>query len=140
MYLMTDFLTGYVVRAGAGLAGDPGLKASRHSTGGAVSIFETSIGAGPPLHVHDREDECFYVLDGALSVRCGDDAFDAAAGSFVFLRRGRPHRFWAAGLSARLLIAVPGGIEDYFAEINAAPGDDERVRIGERYGIRVVRG
>jgi mannose-6-phosphate isomerase-like protein (cupin superfamily) len=141
MYLMTDFLTGFVVRAGAGLAGDSGLKASRHSTGGALSVFETSIGAGPPLHVHDREDECFYVLEGALSVRCGDDAFDAASGSFVFLPRGRPHRFWAAGGSARLLlIAVPGGIEDYFAEINAASSDDERVRIGERYGIRVVPG
>jgi len=97
MYLMTDLLTGYVVPASAGLAGDPGLKASRHSTGGAVSVFETSIGAGPPLHVHDREDECFYVLDGELSIRCGDDAFAAVAGSLLFLPRGRLHRFWAAG-------------------------------------------
>jgi mannose-6-phosphate isomerase-like protein (cupin superfamily) len=141
MYLMTDFLTGYVVPAGAGLAGDPGLKASGHSTGGALSVFETTIDAGPPFHVHDREDECFYVLDGELSIRCGEDAFDAAAGSFVFLPRGRPHRFWAAGTSVRLLlIAVPGGVEDYFAEINAASSDDERWRIGERYGIRVVPG
>ena len=141
MYLMTEFLTGNVVPAGAGLAGGPGMKASRHSTDGALSVFETSIGAGPPVHVHDREDECFYVLDGELSICCGADAFDAAAGSFVFLPRGRPHRFWAAGPPARvLLIAVPGGIEDYFAEINAASSDDERVRIGERYGIRVVPG
>jgi mannose-6-phosphate isomerase-like protein (cupin superfamily) len=92
MYPMTDFLTGYVIPGGAGLAGDPGLKPSRHSTGGALSVFETSIGAGPPLHVHDREDECLYVLDGELSIRCGGDAFDAGAGSFVFLPRGRPHR------------------------------------------------
>jgi mannose-6-phosphate isomerase-like protein (cupin superfamily) len=139
IYPVTDFLTGYVVSAGAGLAGDPGLKASQHSTGGALSVFETSIGAGPPLHVQDREDECFYVLDGELSIRCGDDAFDAAAGSFVFFPRGRPHRCWAAGPPARLLlIAVPGGIEEYFAEINAAPDDAARRRIGERYRIRVV--
>jgi mannose-6-phosphate isomerase-like protein (cupin superfamily) len=138
---VTTFLTGYVRSAGAGLAGDPGLKASRHSTGGALSVFETSIDAGPPLHVHDRDDECFYVLDGALTVRCGDEIFDAATGSFVFLPRGRPHRFWTAGPAARLLlIAVPGGIEDYFREINAASGDDELTRIGERYGIRVVPG
>jgi hypothetical protein len=110
---VTDFLTGNVVSADAGLAGDPGLKASRHSTGGALSVFETSVGAGPPLHVHDREDECFYLL----------------------------HRFWAPGPSARLLlIAVPAGIEDYFAQINAAPDDAARRRIGERYGIRVVPG
>ncbi len=40
IFPVTDFLTGYVVSAGAGLAGDPGLKASQHSTGGALS-FET---------------------------------------------------------------------------------------------------
>ena len=44
-----------------------------------------TVEAGPPLHVHDREDECFYVLDGELSIRCGSDVFDAPAGSFVFL-------------------------------------------------------
>jgi mannose-6-phosphate isomerase-like protein (cupin superfamily) len=130
-----------VVSVSDGLAGDPGLQASRQSTGGALSVFETTIGAGPPLHVHDRDDECFYALDGALSVRCGDEVFDAGAGSFVFLPRGRPHRFRAAGPAARLLlIAVPAGIEDYFREINAASSDDERTRIGDRYGIRVVSG
>ena len=136
---MTDFLAGYALSPGAGLAGDPGLKASRHATGGALSVFETTIEAGPPLHVHDREDECFYVLDGELSVRCGGDAFDAATGSFVFLPRGRPHRFRAGGLPARLLlIAVPGGIEDYFGQINSAATGEEFHQIGERYAIRVV--
>jgi mannose-6-phosphate isomerase-like protein (cupin superfamily) len=141
MDLVTEFLTGYVVPAGTGVAGVPGLKASRRSTGGALSVFETSIEAGPPLHVHDREDECFYILDGELSVRCGGEVFDAGAGSFVFLPRGRPHRFWAPARPARLLLIVaPGGIEDYFAEINSASTDDERHRIGERFGIRVVTG
>jgi len=136
---MTDFLASYIVPAGTGLTGDPGLKASQQSTGGALSVFEAMIGAGPPLHVHDREDECFYVLDGDVSIRCGSDTFDAPAGSFVFLPRGRPHRFRATGESARLLlIAVPGGIEDYFRQINNAPDDQERDRIGELYGIRVV--
>jgi mannose-6-phosphate isomerase-like protein (cupin superfamily) len=136
---MTDFLAAYVTAAGSGLAGDPGLKASQRSTGGAVSVFETSIGAGPPLHVHEREDECFYVLDGQLSVRCGEDAFEAGTGSFVFLPRGRPHQFWAAGRPARLLlIAVPGGIEAYFQQINSAVSDEERHQVGERFGIRVV--
>ena len=79
------------------------------------------------------------MLDGELSIRCADDAFDAPAGSFVFLPRGRPHRFWARDQSARLLlIAVPGGIEDYFGQINNTPDDSERHRIGELYGIRVV--
>jgi mannose-6-phosphate isomerase-like protein (cupin superfamily) len=136
---MTDFVAGYVVPPGAGVAGDPSLKASQHLTGGALSVFETRIEAGPPLHVHDREDECFYVLDGELSVRCGGGSFDAPAGSFVFLPRGRPHRFWAKDRSAKLLlISVPGGIEDYFRQINNASNDEDRHRIGELYGIRVV--
>jgi mannose-6-phosphate isomerase-like protein (cupin superfamily) len=136
---MTNFLAGYVVPPGAGVADDPSLKASRRSTGGALSVLETTIEAGPPLHVHDREDESFYVLDGELSIRCGSDAFDAPAGSFVFLPRGRPHRFWAMGQPAKLLlIAVPGGIEDYFRQINNASNDKERHQIGEQYRIRVV--
>jgi len=136
---MTDFLAGYVAPPGAGLGGDPGLKASKHSTGGTLSVCETTIAAGPPLHVHDHEDECFYVLDGELSVRCGDDILHAPAGSFVFLPRGRPHRFWATDRPARLLlITVPGGIEDYFGQINNAANDEERHRIGEQHGIRVA--
>jgi mannose-6-phosphate isomerase-like protein (cupin superfamily) len=136
---MTDFLTGYVIPPGTGLAGDPSLKASHRSTGGALSVFETTIEAGPPLHVHDREDECFYVLSGELSIRCGGDAFDAPAGSFVYLPRGRPHRFWASDQPARLLlITVPGGIEDYFRQINNASDDQERHQIGEQYRIRVA--
>jgi mannose-6-phosphate isomerase-like protein (cupin superfamily) len=136
---MTDFLTGYVIPPGTGLAGDPSLKASHRSTGGALSVFETTIEAGPPLHVHDREDECFYVLSGELSIRCGSDAFDAPAGSFAYLPRGRPHRFWASDQPARLLlITVPGGIEDYFRQINNASDDQERHQIGEQYRIRVV--
>lgn len=136
---MSDLSAGYVLPPGAGPTGDPGLKASRRSTGGALSVFETTIGAGPPMHVHDREDECFYVLDGELSVRCGNDTFDAPAGSFVFLPRGRPHQFHAAGPTARLLlITVPGGIEDYFHQINNAATDEQRHEIGEEYSIRVV--
>ena len=76
---MTDFRPDTSVRlALAGPVTIPGLNASRRATGGALSVFETSIDdAGPPLHVHDREDEGFYVLDGDLSVRCGGDVFDA---------------------------------------------------------------
>jgi quercetin dioxygenase-like cupin family protein len=136
---MTDFLAGYVVPPSAGVAGDPGLKASRRSTGGTLSAFETTIEAGPPLHVHDTEDECFYVLDGELSIRCGSDTFSAPAGSFAFLPRGLPHRFQAKEQPARLLlITVPGGIEDYFHQINNASDDKQRHQISEQYGIRVV--
>lgn len=139
---MSDSLPGYVTPPGAGVAGDdPSLKASAPSTAGALTVFETTVEGGPPLHVHDREDESFYVLEGELSVRCGNDTYEAAAGSFVFLPRGRPHRFWSkAGSSKVLLIVVPSGIEDYFREINAARSEGDLRRIQDKYGIRLVPG
>ena len=100
---MTDFPACYVVPPGASLTiGDPGLKASQLSTGGALSVFETSIDAGPPLHVHDREDEC----STCSTANCRSVA--AAKRSrrprqFVFLPRGRPHRFWAADQAGQAL-------------------------------------
>jgi quercetin dioxygenase-like cupin family protein len=131
---------GYATRPGEGASAlDPTLKASRDTTGGALTVYETDVDAGPPLHVHTREDESLYVIEGEISVRCGEETFGAPAGSFVFLPRGIPHRFWSSGPRARvLLLAVPAGIEDYFAEINVAATAEELRRVGERYGIRVV--
>jgi mannose-6-phosphate isomerase-like protein (cupin superfamily) len=115
------------------------MKASGQVTGGALSVFDTQVDTGPPLHVHEHEDESCYVLAGEISVRCGTEVFDAGPGSFVFLPRGRPHRFWAKSGTARLLlIAVPGGVEDYFREINTASTEADFTEVGERYGIRVV--
>ena len=58
----------------------------------------------------------------------------------MFLPRGRPHQFRSVtGRSAGLLlISVPGGIEDYFKQINNAASGAELHRIGELHGIRVV--
>jgi quercetin dioxygenase-like cupin family protein len=79
------------------------------------------------------------VLEGTVTGTCGDEAFEAAPGSFVFLPRGLAHAFRAADGEARLLlIAVPGGIEHYFGEINNATSIAEQERIGARYGIRVI--
>jgi hypothetical protein len=66
--------------------------------------------------------------DGELSIRCGSDTLDAPAGSFMFLPRGRPHRFWAKPAARLLLIAVPGGIEDYFHQINHVLDDPPQRR------------
>ena len=130
MDTVTEFLSSYLVPAGTGLARDPGLKASRWSTGGALSVFETTIAEGPPLHVHDREDECFYVLDGELSVRCAGEAYSAgrAASSSSSPGGARTGSRAPAGPARLLLIVAPAGIEDYFREINSASTDDERHR------------
>ena len=86
-------------------------------TGGRLTVYEILLppDSGPPLHVHEHEDEAFYVLEGGLKVRMGDEEHEALAGSFVFQPRGIPHTFRSSGNGARvLLLVVPSGFEGYF--------------------------
>jgi mannose-6-phosphate isomerase-like protein (cupin superfamily) len=103
--------------------------ATAAQTGGAFSLvhMEVAIGHGPPLHIHRAEDEAFWILEGPLTVRCGDEEFSAGPGSFVFTPRGVPHTFRLEGnLPARLLVLLtPGGGEGFFIEAGrpaAGPG------------------
>jgi mannose-6-phosphate isomerase-like protein (cupin superfamily) len=118
---------------------DPGVKASALSTGGSLTLIESTIEGGPPRHVHSHEDEGFYLLDGSLTVYCGDDVFEAGARSFVFLPRGVPHHFrTSSGPATMLLIVTPGGIEEYFREVRRTSDPVEQDQIGEKYGIHRV--
>ncbi|HEU4630562.1 MAG TPA: quercetin 2,3-dioxygenase [Gemmatimonadaceae bacterium] len=96
------------------------LKATTQSTNGGYGLLESLIrpGASPPLHVHHREDETFWVLEGEVTIRCGDEIFHAPAGSYVFLPRGVPHTFRVEGETpARMLtLLTPGGGEMFFVE------------------------
>src|SRR5258708_718860 len=47
-----------------------------------------------PLHVHHRDDEAWYVLEGILRVKVGEGEVEAGAGSAVFVPRGTPHTYW----------------------------------------------
>ena len=101
------------------------LKATAETTGGAFGLVESWVRAGssPPLHVHRREDESFWVLEGQLRFRCGDEEFAAGPGSFVFLPRDVPHTFIVEGdRDARLLtLLTPGGGERFFVDAGRAP-------------------
>lgn len=130
---------GYMLGPGAGLAGDSSLKASRLSTGGALTLIESHTTGGAGLHVHSREDECFYVVEGSIVVRCGGEVFEAGPRSFVFLPRGIPHD-WdvsSTGPATVLIITVPGGFEDFLREHHAAGAQPAAVKdqIAAKYGI-----
>jgi quercetin dioxygenase-like cupin family protein len=91
--------------------------AEGEDTGGRLTVHEILFppDSGPPLHVHEREDEAFYVIEGGLSVRMGDEEFEASAGSFTFQPRGIPHAFRSSSDGARvLLLVVPSGFENFF--------------------------
>jgi quercetin dioxygenase-like cupin family protein len=74
------------------------VKASGRDINDALSVVEAlcPAGFGPPPHLHHHDDEAFYVLEGQMTVTCGEQTWTAAPGSFVLLPRGIPHAFTVA--------------------------------------------
>jgi mannose-6-phosphate isomerase-like protein (cupin superfamily) len=102
-------------------------KATAEHTSGAYALGEgiAPPGSGPPMHVHHREDEGFYVLEGTLEIACGDERFVASAGTFALLPRGVPHAFRnATSDTARVLcIQSPAGVEGFFEHLSVLAKD-----------------
>lgn len=96
------------------------FKAVGADTNGAYMLLEGTISPqlGPPPHIHHREDEFYYVLEGDFEILDGDRTFIASAGSFVHIPRGTLHRFKNVGATpARLLVFfTPAGMENFFFE------------------------
>ena len=91
------------------------IKATAADTGGQMTIVEVTEppGAEAPLHVHHRDDEGFWILEGEVTFEVGDETIEASAGDFVFGPRDIPHRFTVGDQGCRMLfILLPGGIED----------------------------
>jgi len=97
-----------------------------------------------PLHLHTREDEYSYVLQGRMGALLGDDVVEAGPGDLVHKPRNQWHTFWNAGDEpCRILeIISPAGFEQFFRELsdlggamNADPDEFERLR--GRYGLEM---
>jgi quercetin dioxygenase-like cupin family protein len=91
------------------------LKATAADTDGRMTIVEVTEhpGSEAPLHVHHRDDEAFWILEGEVTFEVGDATIEARAGDYVFAPRDIPHRFTVGDRGCRMLfILVPGGIED----------------------------
>lgn len=129
------------------------IKATAEATGGAYGLVESWIPAGssPPLHVHHREDEAFWVLEGRVRFVCGEREMIAESGSFVFLPRDVPHTFVAEGEGVvhMLTLLTPGGCERYFVDAGRpaegpglpppGPPDVEKLRrVAVLYGSEIV--
>jgi quercetin dioxygenase-like cupin family protein len=91
------------------------IKATAADTGGQMTIIEVTEppGSEAPLHVHHRDDEGFWILEGDVTFEVGDKSIQASAGDYVFGPRDIPHRFTVGDAGCRMLfILVPGGIEE----------------------------
>ncbi len=130
------------------------VKATGAQTAGATTIIEHfgSEGSGTPLHMHAREDEWFYILDGKLQFWVAETAFDATAGAFVYGPRDIPHAFRVASPTAKFLLgAEPAGFENFvralaqpaatltLPPLSDAPADFEKLaRVAAEYGIEIL--
>ncbi len=144
-----------IVEPGAGKLIDIGglgvhFKVSGETTAGGLSVVEHPMEPGrlAPPHVHHREDELSYVLEGTFGVRVGEEVATAGPGSYVYKPKGIPHTFWNAGPGpARLLEMIwPAGFENFFKKLGEAAQtakspeefDATRTRLGSEYDLGFV--
>lgn len=105
----------------------------------------------PPLHIHHREDEAWYILDGKMTFYVADEVMEATTGCFAFAPRGIPHTFTVDVEPTRVLVfASPAGFEHFALELGkpahddtppatlAVPSPEVLGPVAERYGIEVV--
>jgi quercetin dioxygenase-like cupin family protein len=152
-------LDGHTIAPGEGeriwIVGDTmTLKATGATTGGKLALLEnlTAPGGGPPPHIHTREDEFFFVLDGIFDVRIGDQVHTLGAGGYAYVPRGSVHSFRnVAETASRILVGfTPAGMEGFFRESGrsatddgpAPPVDDDEIArtmaAAPKYGVEAV--
>ena len=105
-------------------------------------MFEENEPVDTGLHVHEREDELFYVLDGEHVFTVGDTEHHAGPGDLVFAPRGVPHaqRRVVPRTGRTLVLTTPAGLEGFFRELADAEsagvlGPDAYERASRDYGI-----
>jgi quercetin dioxygenase-like cupin family protein len=130
------------------------IKASAADTDGQLTIVEVTEppGAQAPLHVHHREDEGFWILDGDVTFHVGDVTIEARAGDFAWGPRDVPHRYTVGPDGCRMLfILTPAGFEGLVrdmsepaAERRIPPASDEApdmervARVAQAYGCELL--
>jgi quercetin dioxygenase-like cupin family protein len=123
-------------------------------TGGSFSLFENKSNGSSktPIHVHAREDETLYVMQGAMRAIIAGEEHSLEAGESIFLPRGIPHQLMnESGSPAHyVLLCTPGGFEDFLAAGGHAltpgeipqpplPADIERMKAAApRFGITML--
>lgn len=117
------------------------IKATAAETAGALTVVDVTDppGVEAPLHVHHREDEAFFILDGQVTFEVGGEVVAAGPGDFVFGPRDVPHRYSVGETGSRMLfILTPGGFEELVratsdpAESRTLPPPDHPMPDGER--------
>jgi mannose-6-phosphate isomerase-like protein (cupin superfamily) len=141
------------VRVGSGMVT---VLLGGEETNGAYTLFaEVTDPAGAvPVHLHEREDEAFFILAGRFEFQVGDRTITVGPGEFLVAPRGVPHTYrnLDATPSHKLALAWPAGLDRFFLEVGqpvAAPAEtspvpNEHVAIpglaemAARYGMTIL--
>jgi quercetin dioxygenase-like cupin family protein len=135
------------LRLQSGPGRDLVFKVTGEDTGGAFDYFVVEVAphAGPPLHVHHRQEEAIHVLAGRYTVRIGDDEHTLEEGGFAYMPAGLPHTFLnLTGEPGRIIVVyTPGGGHRFYAELGPAArgGTADRAEIAavfERHDMTLL--
>jgi quercetin dioxygenase-like cupin family protein len=122
------------------------LKVSGKDTNGGLAIFEqTSLsqGRGTPLHVHFKQDEVFYVLEGEYYFQVGNDKYRLKTGESIFLPRQVPHAWTQVSASGHMMVTLQpaGKLEEFFvtlSNLKTPPTPEELANIFAANEMKVV--
>ncbi len=129
--------------------------ATAEETNGKYAMWEALVppGGGPPPHVHSREEESFYILEGEITFTIGDKKIVATTGMFANMPVGTPHSFKneSSGPAKMLISVAPAGLEQMFFEFGvplaggattALPPTKEEIekllKLAPNYGIQIM--
>ncbi|HTN38618.1 MAG TPA: cupin domain-containing protein [Arachidicoccus sp.] len=124
------------------------IKISGTDTDGDLAIFEQlslSQGKGTPLHIHNSQDEIFYVLEGEYFFKLGDKKYHLLAGDSIFLPRKIPHAWTQASKKGKMTVTLQpaGKLEDFFialASMDHEPTKEEITKLFADNDMEIVGG
>jgi quercetin dioxygenase-like cupin family protein len=128
------------------------IKATAEDTAGGHTLVEITVDPGyeTPLHIHHREDEGFWMLDGSATFTVGEEIVEAGPGAYLFGPKDIPHRWRAGEDGARLLyLFAPGGFEELIRamsepakELTPPPSDlpipENVVELAAEFGVELL--
>ena len=120
------------------------LKVSGQDTAGGMAIFEQislTPRRGTPLHVHHRQNEVFYVLEGEYYFQVGDDKFRLKAGDSIFLPQKVPHAWTQVAEKGKMVVVFQpaGKMEEFFVALAALKQEPTPAEIAQIFAAHEMQ-